>query len=86
MAQYTINTPSGFSSIPDKRKVSVAGGQVPNSPLGVTFLAADKDISAMRAQLTTFNAGLYPSITLDAMTANDMVFALRVAYESAGMF
>ena len=86
MAQGTTAVATASTQqIPDKRKVGTAGAPALNNVLSATFLSATKDITSMRAQLTTFNA-LYTSSYLDAMTENDMIFALRNAYESAGMF
>lgn len=87
MAQSTVGNPIGLGgSICDKREVGTAGQPSPNSVISATLFNATKDILSMRTQLTTLNAGYYTSSMLDAMTANDMVYALRIGYDSAGMF
>lgn len=87
MARGTIAVATASAStIPDKRKVGTAGAPASDNVLGATFTAATKDITGMRVQLTTFNAAIYTATYLDGMTENDMIFALRNAYESAGMF
>jgi hypothetical protein len=46
---------------------------------GAGFADADMlTIDAMRARLGTIDAGYYTTAMLDIMTANDMVYALRV--------
>lgn len=51
---------------------------------GAGFADADMlTIDAMRARLNTIDSSAYSSANLDAMTTNDMVYALRV-HDSAG--
>jgi len=51
----------------------------------VTTDANFADIGAMRTRLTAVSAVAYSSSNLDKMTRNDMVHALRLADESAGV-
>lgn len=43
-----------------------------------------KDIAAMRTRLTAISATTFTAARLDAMTKNDMVYALRLNDEAAG--
>lgn len=42
-------------------------------------------ISAMRTRLTAISATAYSAANLDLMTVNDMVYALRLADDAAGI-
>lgn len=52
---------------------------------GVTTPANFADTAALRARLTAVNAGYYTAARLDNMTKNDMVYAVRLADEAAGI-
>lgn len=80
MADTQVTTNIGGSLITDKRKTPTG-----SSPLSATGFAATKDITAMRAQLQTLNAAYYTNARLNTMSKNDMVYALRVGYDSAGL-
>jgi len=43
------------------------------------------DVSSLRARLTAINSTTYTTARLDKMTKNDMVYAVRVSDESAGI-
>lgn len=62
----------------DKRRV--AGQQGVNVATPANFIG----IANMRARLIAINAAYYTTARLDAMTENDMVFAIRSADEAAG--
>lgn len=51
----------------------------------VTSDASLKDITAMRARLTAINAGYYTSARLDKLTKNDMLMAIRLNDDLAGI-
>lgn len=42
-------------------------------------------VGALRTRLAAVNGSLYTSAMLDRMTKNDMVYALRLADDSAGV-
>lgn len=44
-----------------------------------------RDIAALRARLTAISGTTYPAAVLDKMTMNDMIFAVRIADEAAGL-
>jgi hypothetical protein len=43
------------------------------------------DIAAMRTRLAAISATAYSTTNLDAMTMNDMIYALRINDDSAGL-
>ncbi len=43
------------------------------------------DVGALRARLTAVAAASYPATRLNTMTKNDMVYALRLADDAAGV-
>lgn len=51
---------------------------------GLTTPANLVSVDAMRTRLKVVNATLYTDAYLDKMTRNDMVYAVRLADESAG--
>lgn len=56
------------------------------NPYSATILGGNaKDIAAMRARLTAISAATYPAATLDKMTWNDMLYAIRINDEAAGL-
>jgi hypothetical protein len=63
-----------LTGILDKRQGrSAATTQVTN-----TFANNVKDIASMRARLTAISGTTYTTARLDTMTANDMMYAIRV--------
>ena len=43
------------------------------------------DVGALRSRLNTINSTLYSAANLDKMTANDMVYAVRLNDDAAGI-
>lgn len=82
MAFYTPGTHTGFGDIADSRDAVLSA---PNNPLSSTLFNATKDVNSMRTQLTTLNGAYYTTARLDVMTANDMLYALRIGYDVTGM-
>lgn len=78
MAQADIKNERGFV---DKRRTQ---GQTANQHSS-TFTTNTRDVTAMRTRLTAINGSLYTAAYLDKMTENDMLYALRVADEAAGI-
>jgi hypothetical protein len=77
MAQVDIETPFGFQ---DKRKG--------RGDAGASALVEQNNydnITDMRTRLAVINATKYTVARLDAMTKNDMQYALRVESDSAGI-
>lgn len=63
----------------DKRKVQGAS----TNPLGTPANYAS--VSALRTRLAAINGSLYTSAYLDTMTKNDMIYAVRLSDDSAGI-
>lgn len=51
----------------------------------VTSDASMKDITAMRARLTAINATTFTAARLNTMTENDMLYAIRMNDDAAGI-
>lgn len=78
MASSTIGNGKGFV---DKRR-----GRVNSSTSQLAEEANYDNVSAMRTRLTAISAARYPASKLDAMTINDMRYALRLeTADSAGI-
>lgn len=56
-----------------------------SSPISSTTHNAVKDDASEDAQLTTFNAAYYTAARLQSLNENDKVYALRLAYDAAGI-
>ena len=67
--------------VTDKRR-DINSGANPHSS---TTTSNVRDVTAMRARLTAINAGLYTSAYLDNMLVNDMLYAIRLNDEAAGI-
>ena len=78
MAQLDVNDPMG---IVDKRR-----GRGTSGAHTLAEVNNMTSVSALRTRLTALNATSYTPARLDAMTENDMVYALRLASaDSAGI-
>lgn len=75
MANVDNNANDGFL---DKRKVS---GQTSSN---LTTPANLQSIATLRARLTAISGTTYTAARLDAMTKNDMCYAVRLNDEAAG--
>lgn len=51
----------------------------------VTSDASMKDITAKRARLTAINAATFTAARLNTMTENDMLYAIRMNDDAAGI-
>lgn len=56
-----------------------------NTPINATAQAAGKDRASMEAQLQTLNGTYYTNARLGRMYYNDLVWALRVGYDSTNI-
>lgn len=83
MAQTTIGTPLGFvGAVVDKR----ANYAVDTSPMLTAVFNATKDVPTLRAALAATGLAAYNTpAKLDPLTVNDMVYALRLASDAAGV-
>lgn len=81
MATVQISSPLGEYLVVDKRNVYNTGA----SPISTTAWNASGDNNDLDAQLTTFNAAYFTAARLQEMTRNDKMFALRTAYDAAGI-
>jgi hypothetical protein len=85
MADIERENPLGFV---DKRRQPK--GQDSGSATGFPVAAGSgsaadlASVAALRTRLTNLNAGYYTATRLNGMTKNDMVYAARVASDSAG--
>jgi hypothetical protein len=78
MADADIDSLLGVT---DKRKVGGAG--ITNTqPITLTNY---KDVAALKARLTAINATSYTPARLATMTENDMVYAVRLNDDAAGI-
>lgn len=77
MANFDIGN---RQKVVDKR----AGRGTTTSPLTTTDTNA-RDITTMRTRLTTISATTYTTARLNAMTENDMIYALRMNDDLAGV-
>lgn len=73
MADAQIGNPIGGGVLTDPR--SVAGSRT--SAISNAFFASTKDVTSLRAALTTANGAYYTSTRLNEMSRNDMEFALK---------
>ncbi|HEY6022294.1 MAG TPA: hypothetical protein VIY48_21285 [Candidatus Paceibacterota bacterium] len=74
-ADLGVNT---YMDVVDKRKVQGASTQPIATPANYA------SISAMRTRLLAIG-GVYTAAYLDVMTKNDMIYALRLSDDSAGI-
>lgn len=85
MANHQVDgSPGGGATYSTKDRagqVASAGTSTYPSSLAVTNT---EDIQSMRARLTAISATAYSSANLDAMTLNDMIYALRTADDPDG--
>ena len=77
MANAMIGNPTGFSNVIKPRN----GVAVGENALPDFFFNATRSFDAMRGFLSTMDAGYFTEKRLNAMTANDMVYSIRVAVE-----
>lgn len=77
MANFDIGN---RQKVVDKR----AGRGTTASPLTTTDTNA-RDVTAMRARLTAISGTTYTAARLNTMTENDMLYALRMSDDLAGV-
>ncbi len=80
MANHMVDSTNSVAIV-DRRRST-------NGPTSATSIATPANyasISAMRSRLTTLNGSYFTAARLDAMTANDMVYALRLADDAASV-
>lgn len=78
MANNDVGNVFGFV---DKRKATLAG----DGSASVTTPLNYTSINALRTRLAAANGALYTAAELNAMTENDMIYALRTIDDSAGI-
>jgi len=78
MAQNQIGN---FTGTVDKRDTTKAGANASSLSTPANYAS----VNAMRTRLAAINAGYYTAARLDRMSVNDMVYAIRVADDSAGI-
>lgn len=78
MANATVRN---ILRVSDKRRSATS----PNDPTTGATLTNVKDVAAMRARLAVINPTSYTAERLDAMTANDMLHAIRLNDEAASI-
>lgn len=77
MANTQIGNPL---NVVDKRATASA-----NTTSPIATEANYVDVAAMRTRLNAISAGTYTAARMDTMTANDMVYAIRVSDDAAGI-
>lgn len=65
----------------DKRTGAGSG----TTPLNAAMLGNLKDVNSMRTRLTAISSTTYTPARLDAMTVNDMIYAIRLNDDPAGL-
>lgn len=79
MAQLDINDPLGIQDVRRGRGTS-------GSTHTLAEIANATTVGGLRARLTALDASAFTSARLDAMTENDMIYALRVrSADAAGI-
>lgn len=74
MAQNMVDAAADFQFVNSQRATATAGGNSTGlSAGGSNYLS----VSALRSALAAYDAFTYTATALDAMSVNDMVFALR---------
>lgn len=76
MADTEHEFPTGFV---DKRRLQTT------TDTGLTTPASIASVAALRTRLAAINGAYYTTARLNEMTKNDMVYAVRLADESAGV-
>lgn len=76
MADLEREYPLGFV---DKRRTQS------NTTTGLATPANYADTGSLRSRLAAINAGYYTSARLNNMTKNDMIYAVRVNDDAAGV-
>lgn len=86
MADNERENPLGYV---DKRRVTRMGdaGNVNGNPVaaGAGDASNYASVAGLRARLTAVNAAYYTTARLNLMTKNDMVYAVRLADDAAGI-
>ena len=85
MADSEKEFPLGYVDKRRQNKGQELGGAADSYAAGSGNMFKADSVAALRAQLTTFSATTYTATILNRMTKNDMVYALRQAYDSAGI-
>lgn len=69
----------------DKRQAANPGGSYAANAHSSTSSTNAKDVTALRTRLAAISATTYTAAVLDKMTYNDMLYAVRVNDEAAGI-
>jgi hypothetical protein len=69
--------------VPERRESTNTQARSSTSPLGTPLNYAD--ITKLRTRLAAINGARYTSANLDVMTKNDMIYAIRVSDDAAGI-
>ena len=80
MANHMVTSLSEIQVI-DKRHVAVPGSGAANLATPANYAS----ITAMRTRLNAISATTYTAARMDAMTHNDMIYAIRQSDDLAGI-
>lgn len=80
MAELEVENPDGFIDKRRGRGVTTAG--LSN---GTTSVQNVDSVGSLRARLTAINSTSYSAARLNSMTRNDMLYAVRLNDEAAGL-
>lgn len=69
----------------DRRRANLNSAGIPGSSHGASHAGRVQSITDLRTRLTAIDASAYSASRLDTMTVNDMIFAVRLADEAAGI-
>lgn len=78
MANVETENKVGFT---DKRRTPGSPSRPGTDSTTINY----NDVAALRARLIALNAPYYTTARLDALTKNDMVYAVRLADDAAGI-
>lgn len=83
MANHMVSSIVVNDNVVDKRRTTAAGNSATSN--SANHAARTNSIADMRTRLTAINATSYSATRLDTMTVNDMLYAIRLADEAAGL-
>lgn len=86
MADTEVENPIGYVDKRRNAKGQDLGTVSPGTQNTSVATAVDEaTVASLRARLTAVNAGYYTATRLNAMTKNDMVYAVRLADNPTGI-
>jgi hypothetical protein len=78
VANVETENSKGFT---DKRRLPAAAARPGTATTAVSY----NDVATLRTRLQAINGAYYTTARLDGLTKNDMVYAVRLADDAAGI-